>query len=152
MTAEFASEFKARAADPAAKFWDQILDKNDWFIASGEYYFWDVLAALVVVEPQTLCRGGRFPLGVRHQCSEKFWAAGSDLTMPSLTSDGNSRCHLDAATAGVVHRIDGDSNVLVCQATDADRAFEIFTATLTGTPAQGPLDSKPVGAAPSRRD
>jgi hypothetical protein len=54
--------------------------------------------------------------------------------MPSLRSDGNPRCHLDAATAGVVHRIDGAGNILVCQATDAARAFEIFTATLTGTP------------------
>lgn len=134
VTAEFASDFKARAAGPAAKFWDQILDKNDWFIASGEYYFWDVLAALVVVEPQALCRGKNFSLGVRHQCSDEAWAAGSDLTMPSLRSDGNPRCHLDAATAGVVHRIDGAGNILVCQATDAAGALEIFTATLTGTP------------------
>ncbi|MEP5765153.1 MAG: nucleoside hydrolase [Halieaceae bacterium] len=136
VTAEFASDFKARATDPAAKFWDQILDKNDWFIASNEYYFWDVLAALVVVEPQTLCRGKRFSLGVKHQCSDDIWAASSDLSMPPLTPEGNPRCHLDAATAGEVHRVEGASSVMVCQATDASRAFEIFTATLTGTAPQ----------------
>jgi inosine-uridine nucleoside N-ribohydrolase len=138
VTAEFASEFKARAVNPAAKFWDQILDKNDWFIATGEYYFWDVLAALVVVEPQALCQGETFSLGVKHRCADEVWTAGSDLSMPPLAADGSPRCHLDAATAGVVHRIDGDSKVLVCQATHADRAFELFTATVTATPAQAP--------------
>ena len=135
VTAEFASDFKARAGNPVARFWDQVLDKNDWFIASGEYYFWDVLAALVVVEPDRLCRGETLALGVQHQCSQEIWSAGSDLSMPALNADGKPRCHLDAASAGVIHTIEGKPNVKVCLTTDADRAFEVFTSTLTGTQA-----------------
>ncbi|MEM6605264.1 MAG: nucleoside hydrolase, partial [Pseudomonadota bacterium] len=35
VTEAFAQQFKARANNPAAMFWDRVLDANDWFIESG---------------------------------------------------------------------------------------------------------------------
>ena len=46
VTKEFALRLKQEAQSASAKFFDQVLDKNDWFIASGEYYFWDMLTAV----------------------------------------------------------------------------------------------------------
>lgn len=45
VTHEFAKQIKDTARSKAAKFYSDILDKNEWFIDSEEYYFWDPLAA-----------------------------------------------------------------------------------------------------------
>ncbi|MFT7288153.1 MAG: purine nucleoside permease/inosine-uridine nucleoside N-ribohydrolase, partial [Halieaceae bacterium] len=55
VTREFAQRFKARADNPAAAFWDAVLDANGWFIDSGEYYFWDVLAAIAILDRDRFC-------------------------------------------------------------------------------------------------
>ncbi|HEY0894635.1 MAG TPA: nucleoside hydrolase, partial [Cellvibrio sp.] len=41
VTTKVAADFKQAVKTDSAKFWDEVLDKNDWFIASNEYYFWD---------------------------------------------------------------------------------------------------------------
>lgn len=53
VTREFAEAFKAAATSPAAKFADEVLDRNldNGFIDSGEYFFWDPLAAAAAFEP-----------------------------------------------------------------------------------------------------
>jgi inosine-uridine nucleoside N-ribohydrolase len=50
VTHEYVRKFKEKAKTPEAKFVDQIFDKNDWFVASGEYYFWDPLAAAIAAD------------------------------------------------------------------------------------------------------
>ena len=48
-------------------FWDRVLDANDWFIDSGEYYFWDVLAALGVVDRDRYCVGEQMALAALYE-------------------------------------------------------------------------------------
>ncbi|MFV8816303.1 nucleoside hydrolase [Haliea sp. E17] len=131
VTAAFAADFKARADNPAADFWDQVLDRNDWFIASGEYYLWDVLAALTVVDPATFCKGESLPLAVDHGPAGSVWEAGSDPNMPATRWDGQPRAHLDAGGAGVVLRIPEGPQTKVCLQTDGSAAFKRFTAVMT---------------------
>jgi len=136
VTTAFAESFKARADNPAAYFWDAVLDANDWFIDSGEYYFWDVLAALVVVDRERFCRGERLALGASYAETDAPWWDTSDRSMPATTASGAPRRHFDAATAGVIERRAGDANTLFCRETDAEAAFNLFLDTLTSPAAE----------------
>ena len=52
VTRKFAKDFKdCTLKVGGAKFTNDILVKNGWFIDSGEYYFWDPLTAVAVFEP-----------------------------------------------------------------------------------------------------
>jgi len=143
VTTAFAAAFKARVDNPAARFWDAVLDANRWFIDSGEYYFWDVLAALAVVDRERFCRGTRMSLGAAWEVTDEPWWQTSDRNMPTLAASGEARRHFAAATAGVLEPREGTANVLVCRDSDADAAFRLFTATLTS-----PMDTAPGGTAP----
>jgi pyrimidine-specific ribonucleoside hydrolase len=128
VTAEYAKRFKAAVKTPGAKFWDEVLDDNDWFIESGEYYFWDVLAALVVAEPQ-LCEGEMQPVWVEHNPvpSGGEW---TDTRIPAVTESGKTRLHYDPATFGITH-IGGDHPpVKVCRQTQPQRAFDALIEIL----------------------
>ena len=131
VTTEFARRFKARVDNPAAKFWDAVLDANDWFIESGEYYFWDVLAALVVVDRERYCRGEQMALAVRYEETTTPWEASSDASMPAQSASGAPRRHFDAASAGIVAVRDGVPSTLVCLQSDAPAAFREFVDTMT---------------------
>jgi len=50
VTFPFVEAFKQRARSPEAKFMSQVFDKETEFIKSGEFYFWDPLAAAIGVE------------------------------------------------------------------------------------------------------
>jgi purine nucleoside permease/inosine-uridine nucleoside N-ribohydrolase len=132
VTEGFARAFKARVNNPAAVFWDRVLDANDWFIESGEYYFWDVLAAMVVVDRERYCRGDRVALAARYEETDTPWWPTSDSSMPAERAEGGTRRHFDAATAGVLVQREGKANVLYCRRTDAEGAFAEFLDTLTG--------------------
>ncbi len=99
VTAEYAADFKQKAVTPAAHFVDQVFDRNDWFIASGEYYFWDLLAAIVATEPE-YCTGEDLPLAVIHRATTRPYAKGEDASFGTKRDGGGVRHHLDAATAG----------------------------------------------------
>ncbi len=131
VTKEFAQTFKDRVDNPAALFWDRVLDANDWFIDSGEYYFWDVLAALVVVDRDRFCQGERVALTSRFEVTDEPWWPTSDRTMPATTDKGTPRRHFAAESAGVLERREGEANTLYCQQSDADAAFRLFLDTLT---------------------
>lgn len=133
VTPAFAADFKQRADNPAAEFWSAVLDANDWFIDSGEYYFWDVLAALAIVDRERYCRGDVFALTADYRYTDRPWMATSDMQMPASNWRGEPRRHLDAETAGVLRVApETAATTLVCQQTDAAAAFERFVATLTG--------------------
>jgi inosine-uridine nucleoside N-ribohydrolase len=134
VTQAFAERFKARADNPAAAFWDAVLDANDWFIASGEYYFWDVLAALVVVDGTRFCRGETLALASRFEETDEPWWPTSDRSMPGKTAAGEPRRHFAAASAGVLERRSGRANALFCRETEAGAAFDLFIDTLAGPP------------------
>ena len=130
VTAEYAKRFKQSVKTPAAEFWDKILDDNDWFIESGEYYFWDVLAALVVVEP-SLCIGPEKSIYVQYDVVTKpsIW---TDNTMSPVTSKGKKRQHLNPTTAGITSIGGNTPKVKICEKTNPPKAFKEFTATLNG--------------------
>ena len=131
VTSEFAKYFKSVVDNPSAKFWDDVLDANDQLIDSDEYYFWDVLAALVVVDRDTFCRGEMAALTSAIKPAGTPWLPTSDMTIPDINWQGEPRQHLDAETAGVVS-IEGEGvkNSLICRATDSIKAFDIFVDTL----------------------
>lgn len=131
VTREFAAAFKERVDNPAARFWDRVLDANDWFIDSGEYYFWDLLAALVVIDRERFCRGERMALAARYEPTDSPWWPTSDRSMPAQASVGAPRQHFAAETAGVLYEREGSANTLVCRSTDAAAAFRVFLDTLT---------------------
>ena len=135
VTAEFAKEFKAAVNTPSAEFWDAVLDKNDWFIDSDEYYFWDVLAAIVVVDTDTYCQGELEAVRADYQVTDTPWLESSDMTIPNTRWDGGERNHFDAASAGVVEIIDNakdsQKTVKVCAKTNREKALNLFLTTLT---------------------
>ncbi len=131
VTRSFAKTFKSRVDNPAAAFWDKVLDANDWFIDSGEYYFWDVLAALVVVDRDQFCQGDYLALASRFEETENPWWPTSDRSMPSTNAEGSSRRHFAAETAGVIVEREGAANTLFCRQSDAEAAFALFLDTLT---------------------
>ncbi|MDP5053330.1 MAG: nucleoside hydrolase, partial [Congregibacter sp.] len=128
---EFAEQFKARVDNPGAAFWDAILDANKWFIDSGEYYFWDVLAALTVIDRDRFCEGDMLGLAVSYEETDEPWWATSDKSMPSTTAQGAPRRHFAAVDAGVIKQREGARNTLFCRNTDAEAAFALFIDTLT---------------------
>lgn len=132
VTDEFAKRFKEEVDNPAAEFWDQILDANEGFIASNEYYFWDVLAAVVVVDRERFCKGEMMALGSMYSETDTPWEPTSNMNMPTTNWQGASRKHLEAESAGVVEVLSsGAKNVLVCQQTDSAGTFSLFTDILT---------------------
>ena len=50
VTFAFVDEFKKQSKSPEAKFMCQVFDKETEFIKSGEFFFWDPLAAALGVE------------------------------------------------------------------------------------------------------
>ncbi len=126
VTQQFARDFKARVNNPSADFWDRVLDANDWFIDSGEYYFWDVLAALVVVDRDRYCVGEQMALAALYEETDEPWVGTSDMTMPATLEDGSARRHFAAETAGVFVEREGEANSLFCRETDAQSAFAEF--------------------------
>ncbi len=150
VTTAFASAFKDRVDNPAAAFWDAVLDANKWFIDSGEYYLWDVLAALVVVDRDGFCSGERVSLGAAYDVTGTPWWPTSDFTMPAYTTDtGAPRRHFAAESAGVLERRGGSTNTLYCRETDATAAFALFMDTLTSplpAPDPAPGAEVPAGA------
>lgn len=52
VTFDFVKSFKQKSESPEAKFLCKIFDKETEFIKSGEFYFWDPLAAALGVEDQ----------------------------------------------------------------------------------------------------
>jgi inosine-uridine nucleoside N-ribohydrolase len=142
LTHSFADRFKQQVAGPASQFVDRVFDKNRWFIDSGEYYFWDVLAALVAVDA-TLCGGRSIPLSARAEpAAEPPYLGSSDLGMPAMTARGQKRRHLNASTAGQVVEAPGGAPTRVCLSTDAARVFDDFVETL----------SRPAGTLPGTTD
>ncbi|EAQ95865.2 nucleoside hydrolase [Congregibacter litoralis] len=134
VTPAFAAAFKTRVDNPAAAFWDAVLDANTWFIDSGEYYFWDVLAALAVIDRERFCDGEMLALGATYEETEEPWWATSDKSMPDSNWQGAPRRHFAAETAGVIERREGAKNTLFCRDTDPEAAFRLFIDTLTARP------------------
>ena len=129
VTTGFAQRFESSVATESAEFWAQVLEVNDWFIESGEYYFWDVLAAMTAMD-RSLCRGDTHRLGVVHETTEVPWQQTTDPAMPNRRWDGKPRSHLDAATAGTLFPEPGASPVTVCLETDPERVFRGFRRVL----------------------
>ena len=127
VTAEFAAQFKRSTPTPAARFWDRVLDDNDWFIASGEYYFWDVLAAIVALEP-SFCEGSMEPAYVTVETTEQ--PAFETASIPATRIDGSPRRHLDPGQSGITRTGGTGPAVKVCRETKGDAALALFADTL----------------------
>ena len=131
LTHGFADRIKTRVDNPVAEFVDQVFDNNRWFIDSGEYYFRDVMAAVVAVQPD-LCVGDSIAVtAITEPAGDQPYLGSSDLTMPTRTVRGSPRRHLLAATAGLVVSAPGGPVTRVCTETKADRVFAEFIETLT---------------------
>lgn len=132
VTTQFAKMFKQSVKTPAANFWDKVLDDNDWFIDSGEYYFWDVLAALTVID-KDLCIGKKYSVYVDYNfIDETKTSKWTDKNISAKTRANKTRMHLDPATAGITRKGGNNPKVTVCEKTNAEHAFKEFTATLNG--------------------
>lgn len=146
LTHAFADRFKQQVASPASEFVDRVLDKNRWFIESGEYYFWDVMAAVVAVDAN-LCEGRNISVSARAEpAAQPPYLGSSDLGMPAMTVRGQKRQHLKASTAGQVVATRDGAPTRVCLATDAATVFDKFTSTLSGR--TGPPGSTAPGSTP----
>ncbi|MEM0952790.1 MAG: nucleoside hydrolase [Pseudomonadota bacterium] len=132
ITHPFADQFKARVSGPVSEFVDQVFDKNRWFIDTKEYYFWDVMAAVVAAQP-SLCGGDAIPVtAVAEFAGPSPFLKSSDTSMPKVNAAGGTRLHLAAATAGQVVDAEAGAVTKVCMQTDGDRVFAAFTNALTG--------------------
>ena len=129
VTSDFAQNFKQKVKTPSAKFWDHVLDNNDWFIDSGEYYFWDTLAALIAVEP-SLCEGYMGTYKVEHKTTNKPWMPTSDINMSKYRWDGKVRQHIDAELAGKLIAYSEYPTMKICTKTKPNKVFNLFTDIL----------------------
>lgn len=132
VTHEYVENFDSLVSNPASRFAQQVYQKNDWFIESGEYYFWDVLAALVSTRPE-MCVSELTSVKVTMDYVQKpAYTQSSDFSMPAKRWDGKPRRNIRAATAGQVSRAKNGPVIDVCMQTDASMAYDLFTRTLTG--------------------
>lgn len=129
VTTKVAADFKQAVKTGSAKFWDAVLDKNDWFIASNEYYFWDTLAVMIAVEPE-LCQGESQSLRVDYQTTSTPWQQTTDINMPEKRWDGRTRNHLDAKTAGTLVQDKTYPAIKVCRKTAPEKIFKEFREVL----------------------
>ncbi len=125
VTTERAADFKEHVTSPAADFWDRVLDKNDWFIESNEYYFWDTLAVIIAMHPE-FCEGDSLGLRVDYRATTEPWMQTTDPSMPAETYTGEQRIHLDAASAGAMIKDLDYPAVNVCRRSFPDRVFTEF--------------------------
>ncbi|TYK66652.1 nucleoside hydrolase [Colwellia echini] len=129
VTSELAAEFSQNAKTPAALFWKKVLAKNDWFIDSGEYYFWDTLAALIVAEPE-LCQGSMAGFNVEKSTTTTPWLPTSDMSMSVTRWDGKPRQHLDSERAGTFIADDTRPEIKVCEKTKPSYIFNDFSVIM----------------------
>ncbi|MDO8826870.1 nucleoside hydrolase [Methylophaga sp.] len=132
VTNEYVTQFDSLAHTPEAEFISNIYKINGEFIASGEYYFWDELANLVTTHPELCGDAVTTPLEVKvDYLTEPDYVQTSDLSMPATRWDGKPRQHIKAETAGVISRSETGQPITVCMTTQAEKAFHLFTETLT---------------------
>lgn len=129
VTTKVAADFKQAVKTDSAKFWDAVLGKNDWFIASNEYYFWDTLAVMIAVEPE-ICQGDMQSLRVDYQNTTTPWQQTTDNSMPNKRWDGKTRNHLDAKTAGALIKDKNYPAIKVCRKTEPEKIFKGFREVL----------------------
>lgn len=126
VTHEYADNFKQQVNTPSADFTDAILDKNRWFIDSGEYYYWDVLTAIIAMD-NSLCEAESQAFAIDHRlASSKPYLQTSDLDIPATRWDGQPRQHLDAEFAGRMHELEEGSAIQFCLKTQPQKAFDSF--------------------------
>lgn len=132
VTHAFADDFKQHVSNEASQFADQVFDKNRWFIDSGEYYVWDVMAAIVAVRPE-LCKGDEIAVTALAEAVEGTpYTESSDLNMPATNAFKAPRQHLKTATAGqVVDATQTSALTKVCKKTKGKKVFKEFISTLT---------------------
>ena len=129
VTEQEAADFIKYAKSPAADFWAKVLKKNDWFIASGEYYFWDSLAAMVAVDPE-LCDGDMQHVKVAYQVTDRPWLQTSNRAIPAERWDDKKRNHLDAKTAGTLLKDQRYPALKICRKTYPKKIFTRFKSVL----------------------
>lgn len=131
VTTDYVAAFKKRVNNPVAKFIDNVYDKNDWFIESNEYYFWDLLAAIIVTNPE-LCVAESTALasGLEYTKTPKHLKT-SNTDMPNLRWDGKPRQHIIAKTSGSLLRKNEGHKVDVCMKTQPKKALGIFDNLMT---------------------
>jgi pyrimidine-specific ribonucleoside hydrolase len=129
VTEKVAKNFKRAVKTDSAKFWDKVLDKNDWFIASGEYYFWDTLAVLIAMD-ESLCEGDMQSLRVAYQTTATPWQQTTDNSMSAKRWDGKARAHLDAGTAGTLVKDESYPSIKVCRRSQPERIFREFRGVI----------------------
>ena len=66
VTPEFVAQLEAEKSTPEAEFVAALLANNAESIASGSYYFWDPLAAVVMSDPRLVTLTPRDVTGDRH--------------------------------------------------------------------------------------
>lgn len=127
LTARFAAEFKARVKSPVAAFIDRVLDINADFIASGECYFWDQLAAAAAADP-LLCTYENVALDVvvKHATHGDQDPPQSEGAFPSLVANGGPRRHFDATLSGASIAAANGRPVSVCITPVEPRFVEAF--------------------------
>lgn len=129
VTSKVAANFKQAVKTDSAKFWDAVLDKNDWFIASNEYYFWDTLAVMIAMEPE-LCQSDMQSLRVDYRSTNSPWQQTTDNTMQAKRWDVKPRNHLEAKTAGTLVKDKNYPAIKVCRKTKPEEIFTGFREIL----------------------
>lgn len=116
-----AKALKSAARTAGAQFFSQILDKTQWFIDSGEYYFWDALTAAVALNPE-YCTMLDLPLEIIVAYSEKT-NGGPLPKMSAQRWDGKERRNFDPYYTGQTILSDRGVPTQVCVSADA-KAFK----------------------------
>lgn len=131
VTHAFADKFKSQVSGPTSQFADAILDNNRWFIDTDEYYFWDVMAAIIAMQP-SLCEGPiKAVTALVESAGDTPHLQTSDLNMPTTNALGAPRRHLLAANAGaVVDNPGAEPATKVCMKTNASEVYRQFVNVL----------------------
>jgi inosine-uridine nucleoside N-ribohydrolase len=125
ITEEFTQRFKRYAKSPEAKFMDRIFDKNKEFVASGEYYFWDPLAAAIAVNPELCMHYEMLSLDVMAEYAED--TPGDDFpSFPKLNWQGQIRRQFDPFRSGQTVVSDEGGKIRVCIYANAAEFENLF--------------------------
>jgi pyrimidine-specific ribonucleoside hydrolase len=125
ITPEFVEAFTKRANSPEAKFMAQVFAKEVEFIKSGEFYFWDPLAAAVGVE-ENLGTFENLKLDVVVKYTREPILQPEALFYSRKLKNGRLRRNFDYHETGRTVETPNGSPVKVCMKADGEKFKERY--------------------------
>ena len=129
LTYDYQQRVMGSAQTPSALFYAELMntDTMNYLIGTGELYFWDSLAALLLIDPWA-CSIEQLPLAVDVKRSASVGGQPGDF--PEQASNGNPRGSFHEPSVGTTSVRTQSVMVDVCTHADKDRFYTAYEQIL----------------------